>query len=95
MTYQASKQASKKTDFTVDLLWWGSLRLAPINIIESKITSQKTNLHTEVMYSGFFRSGRFYEFHESIVIHKNFTLKILTKSIISLSAVDDLSKFPP
>ena len=23
-------QASKKTDFTVDLLWWGSLRLAPI-----------------------------------------------------------------
>ena len=35
MTYQASKksskQASKKTDFTVDLLWWGSLRLAPIS----------------------------------------------------------------
>ena len=27
---QASKQASKKTDFTVDLTWWGSLRLAPI-----------------------------------------------------------------
>ena len=27
MTYQASK----KTDFTVDFLWWGSLRLAPIN----------------------------------------------------------------
>ena len=26
MTYQASK----KTDFTVDLLWWGSLRLTPI-----------------------------------------------------------------
>ena len=26
MTYQASK----KTDFTVDLIWWGSLRLAPI-----------------------------------------------------------------
>ena len=26
----SSKQASKKTDFTVDLLWWGSLRLAPI-----------------------------------------------------------------
>ena len=25
-----SKQASKKTDFTVDLTWWGSLRLAPI-----------------------------------------------------------------
>ena len=23
-------QASKKTDFTVDLTWWGSLRLAPI-----------------------------------------------------------------
>ena len=30
--YQASKQASKKTDFTVDLIWWGSLRLAPIII---------------------------------------------------------------
>ena len=26
----ASQLASKKTDFTVDLLWWGSLRLAPI-----------------------------------------------------------------
>ena len=25
----SSKQASKKTDFTVDLIWWGSLRLAP------------------------------------------------------------------
>ena len=29
MTYQASK----KTDFTVDLIWWGSLRLTPIIII--------------------------------------------------------------
>ena len=28
MTYQASK----KTDFTVDLMWWGSLRFAPIII---------------------------------------------------------------
>ena len=27
-------QASKKTDFTVDLTWWGSLRLAPI-IVQS------------------------------------------------------------
>ena len=26
MTYQASKQASK-TDFTVDLIWWGSPQL--------------------------------------------------------------------
>ena len=25
----SSKQASKKTDFTVDLTWWGSLRLTP------------------------------------------------------------------
>ena len=25
-----SKQASKKTDFTVDLTWWGSLRLSLI-----------------------------------------------------------------
>ena len=25
-----STQASKKTDFTVDFTWWGSLRLAPI-----------------------------------------------------------------
>ena len=30
--YQASKQASKKTDFTVYLIWWGSLRLTPIII---------------------------------------------------------------
>ena len=27
----SSKQTSKKTDFTVDLIWWGLLRLAPIN----------------------------------------------------------------
>ena len=27
---QTYKQASKKTNFTVDLTWWGSLRLAPI-----------------------------------------------------------------
>ena len=27
----SSKQASKKTDFTVDLTWWGSLRLAQLN----------------------------------------------------------------
>ena len=27
---QTSKQASKKTDFTVDLTWWGLLRFAPI-----------------------------------------------------------------
>ena len=30
----SSKQASKPEDsFTVDLIWWGSLRLAPIIII--------------------------------------------------------------
>ena len=27
---QASKQSNKKTGFTVDLICWGSLRLAPI-----------------------------------------------------------------
>ena len=26
-------QASKKTDFTVDLIWWGSLKLAPTKLI--------------------------------------------------------------
>ena len=26
--YQVSKQSSKKTEFTVDLIWWGSLRFA-------------------------------------------------------------------
>ena len=36
LTYQASMQASKKTDFTVDPIWWGSLRLAPIIIIIAK-----------------------------------------------------------
>ena len=30
LMYQTSKHASKKTDFTVDPIWWGSLRLAPI-----------------------------------------------------------------
>ena len=30
-------QASKKTDFTVDLTWWGSLRLAPIKLMWVKI----------------------------------------------------------
>ena len=28
-------QASKKTDFTVDLIWWGLLRLAPINFAQT------------------------------------------------------------
>ena len=28
---KAINQTSKKTDFTADLLWWGLLRLAPIN----------------------------------------------------------------
>ena len=32
MTYQASK----KTDFTVDLLWWGLLRFAPIKITNNQ-----------------------------------------------------------
>ena len=27
---KASNQASKTTDFTVDLIWWGSLKLTPI-----------------------------------------------------------------
>ena len=27
---QANNQSSKETDFSVDLTWWGSLRLAPI-----------------------------------------------------------------
>ena len=25
-------QASKKTDFNVDLIWWGSLSLAPVKV---------------------------------------------------------------
>ena len=28
----SSKQANKKTDFTVDLIWWGLLRLTSINL---------------------------------------------------------------
>ena len=32
MTYQASKQSSKKTDFIIDLIWWGLLRLVPISV---------------------------------------------------------------
>ena len=31
-------QASKKTDFTVDLIWWGSLRLAPIKNVCMLVT---------------------------------------------------------
>ena len=27
---KASNQTSKKADFTVDLIWWGSLKLTPI-----------------------------------------------------------------
>ena len=30
MTYQASGQSNQKTDFTIDLIWWGFLRLALI-----------------------------------------------------------------
>ena len=37
------KQASKKTDFAVDLIWWGSLRLTPITLngVKSLIHSSR------------------------------------------------------
>ena len=35
---QAIKQASKKTDFTVDLIWWGSLKLTPIKFVDGRVT---------------------------------------------------------
>ena len=38
------KQASKKTNFTVDLIWWGSLRLTPITIAIA-IAELATRLH--------------------------------------------------
>ena len=41
MTYQASK-----TDFTVDLLWWGSLRLAPIKQLFANCIKQKYSVHS-------------------------------------------------
>ena len=31
-----------------------------------------------MLYSRFFKGGNFHEFHRSIVIHENFTLKIFT-----------------
>ena len=40
MTYQASK----KTDFTVDLLWWGSLRLAPINLTKLSLVHKRKTM---------------------------------------------------
>ena len=34
----SSKQVSKKTDFTVDLIWWDLLRVTPIMIsVKAKI----------------------------------------------------------
>ena len=36
------KQASKKTDFTVDLIWWGSLKLTPITQFLRSVHSQRT-----------------------------------------------------
>ena len=41
---QASKQASKKTDFTVDPIWWGSLRLAPIKSFGGLLVVKKPYL---------------------------------------------------
>ena len=32
MDWQAYTHTHKKTDFTVDLIWWDSLRLAPITV---------------------------------------------------------------
>ena len=43
-------QASKKTDFTVDLIWWGSLRLAPIIKI-FLLALAATGLGDELSYS--------------------------------------------
>ena len=42
MTYQASK----KTDVTVDLIWWGSLRLAPIK----ETTQRYMTIQTDYTY---------------------------------------------
>ena len=44
---QANKQASKKTDFTVDPIWWGLLRLAPIS--EHLYTRMQVSVVTIVM----------------------------------------------
>ena len=45
MMYQASKQSSKRPEFTVELIWWGSLQLTPITLIlqfrETLIKTQK------------------------------------------------------
>ena len=48
MTYQATK----KTDFTVDLIWWGLLRLAPI-IIRLQYISYQLPLLAVAVYKGF------------------------------------------
>ena len=45
MTYQASK----KTDFTVDLLWWGSVaKLAQLENITIKLREVTTMVGTEI-----------------------------------------------
>ena len=51
--WQAYKQASKQTDFTVDLIWWGLLRLTPISScwISKMYYTIVLNMHTIVLYT--------------------------------------------
>ena len=58
LMYQACKQASKKTDFTVDPIWWGSLWLAPtsdnsynIEIMQYTVYSSAKNSWFAVCHS--------------------------------------------
>ena len=34
----SSKHAHNERDFTVDLMWWGALRLAPISRLATPVT---------------------------------------------------------
>ena len=46
MMYQVSKQSSKKTEFTIDLIWWGSSQLSEIVITELATNLLESDIET-------------------------------------------------
>ena len=44
--YQVSKQSSKKTEFTIDLIWWGSSQLSEIVITELATNLLESDMET-------------------------------------------------
>ena len=87
-----SKQASKKTDFTVDLTWWGSLRLAPMIVIclrvilhisRSKTFINGSYINVLVLYLSTFKCTwpHVWYAHTYVYVFKEFVFEIVCPNL--------------